>query len=79
MTYELLKEANKKSPQLMINRSADYSQDGKLIIRRDSFANSAFSQEELENKMAAMQQTPLQSGKLYSRCSTYWLYACLDV
>lgn len=65
MTYELLKEANKKSPQLMINRSADYSQDGELIIRTDSFANSAFSQEELENKMAQMQQTPLYKVASY--------------
>lgn len=59
MTYELLKEANEKSPELMISKSADYSPDGELVIRKDSFANTAFSQDELEAKMAAAQQTPL--------------------
>lgn len=65
MTYELLKEANTKSPELMISRSSDYTPDGKLVIRADSFANSAFSQQEIETKMAAMQQTPLYKVASY--------------
>lgn len=65
LTYELLKEANKKSPELMISRSTDYSSDDELVIRVDSFASSAFSQQEIEDKMVAVQQTPLYKTASY--------------
>ena len=66
MTYELLKEANKKSPELLISKKSAYSPDGEeLIIRTDSFANSAYTQQAIEEKMAAAQQTPLYQVASY--------------
>ncbi len=65
MTYELLKENNSKSPELMINKSSDYSTDGELVIRTDSFANSTYSQQQIEAKMEAMQKTPLYKVASY--------------
>lgn len=59
MTYELLKDENTQKPELMISRNADYSPDGDLIISTDSFAGSEYSQQEIEAKMATVQQTPL--------------------
>lgn len=66
MTYELLKEANKKSPELLISKSSSFSPDGEeLIIQTDSFANSAYSQDAIQAKMDAMQQTPLYKVASY--------------
>ena len=60
MTYELLKEANKKSPELLISKNAAFSPDGgELVVQTDSFANSAYTQQAIEAKMAAAQEAPL--------------------
>ena len=66
MTYELLKENSAKSPELLISRNSVFSPNGEdLVIQTDSFANSAFTQQQLESKMTAVQQTPLYRTASY--------------
>ena len=66
MTYELLKDVNKKSPELFVSRASAYSaEEGNLIITPDSFANSAYSRQLLEEKMEAAQQAPLYKTAAY--------------
>ncbi|MFV0392549.1 MAG: DUF5686 family protein [Paludibacteraceae bacterium] len=60
MTYEMLKEVNTKSPELFISRNSTFSPEGgKLVVLSDSFANSAFSQQQLQAKMESISRTPL--------------------
>lgn len=66
MTYELLKENNVQSPELLISRNSVFSPDSeKLVIQPDSFANSAFTQQEIEAKMVAVQQSSLYKTASY--------------
>lgn len=65
LTYELWKE-NNRSAELLIRRNTDYTfEGGKLQLQTDSFANSPYSQQQLEEKMAAMQQTSLYKTASY--------------
>ncbi len=66
ITYELLKENNAKSPELLISRKSVYSPDGEeLVIQPDSFASSDYTRKQLEAKMTAIKQTPLYKTASY--------------
>ncbi len=58
MTYELLKRENQKSAELFIRKRADYSLDNIQLLRTDSFANTAYSKETLDEKILTLQQHP---------------------
>ncbi|NLO71391.1 MAG: carboxypeptidase-like regulatory domain-containing protein [Porphyromonadaceae bacterium] len=65
MTYDLLKEADSKLPELMISKKTVFSPDENLICRLDSFAVTNYSEQEIEAKMAQMQQSPLYKTASY--------------
>lgn len=66
LTYELLKGVNDRNAQLLINKSVQFAPPGdSLILTTDSFANTAYSQHELEMRMAAVQQTPFYKTAKY--------------
>lgn len=58
MTYELLKRENQKSTELFIRKKSDYDLDQIQLLQTDSFANTPYSEESLEERMLALQQHP---------------------
>lgn len=66
MTYELLKDNNTKLPELLISKYSVLSPGSeKIVIQPDSFARSAYTQQQLEAKMTAVQLTPLYKTASY--------------
>ena len=60
MTYDLLKDNLGTKPELLVNRKTVYaSGNDEFVLQPDSFAGNKYSEEAINDRLAALQQTPL--------------------
>ena len=60
MTYDLLKDNLNTKPELLVNRKTVYaSGNDEFVLQPDSFAGNKYSEEAINDRLAALQQTPL--------------------
>ena len=66
MTYDVLKDNRNTNPELLVSRSTLYADsENALVLLPDSFAGSAYSQETISSRMAALQETKLYKTAKY--------------
>lgn len=60
MTYDLLKDNLGTKPELLVNRKTVYaSGNDEFVLQPDSFAGNKYSEEAINERLAALQQSPL--------------------
>ena len=60
MTYDLLKDNLGTKPELLVNRKTVYaSGNDEFVLQPDSFAGNKYSEEAINDRLAALQQSPL--------------------
>ena len=60
MTYDLLKDNLNTKPELLVNRKTVYaSGNDEFVLQPDSFAGNKYSEDTINARLVALQQTPL--------------------